>query len=80
MNESFTSPDARGPGKVAPGGFVDVLNDSFRSSEVLNDSFKTPRAPAIPGRQGIRTSSGVRSGRKPRQEVWRRRRSGVSRR
>ncbi|MBE1502082.1 hypothetical protein H4696_009182 [Amycolatopsis lexingtonensis] len=44
MNGSFTSPDVRRPaksGRCGPQRCADVLNDSFRTSEDLNESFKT---------------------------------------
>ncbi len=44
MNASFTSPDVRAPAKsrrCSPQRCTSVLNDSFRTSEDLNESSKT---------------------------------------
>ncbi len=44
MNESFTASDARVPaksGRCGPQRCAGVLNESFRTSEDLNESFKT---------------------------------------
>ncbi|MBE1497453.1 hypothetical protein H4696_004553 [Amycolatopsis lexingtonensis] len=44
MNGSFTAPEVRAPaksGRCGPQRCAGVLNESFRTSEDLNESFKT---------------------------------------